>query len=62
MSKIKDKTRIRIIQLHDKGLKAVDIQKKLKESLGVMQIAGIMAHHTRGTYDGSTNHHLTLVI
>jgi len=49
--KIKSEIREKIIKFQAQGFSAVDIKRKLVTKLKKMQIAGVMAHNSRGTYD-----------
>ena len=63
MYKIKEEVREAIIKLQLNGFKAVDIKKKISEKrLKKMQIAGVMSHHTRGTYGSPAHKRLRRVV
>ncbi len=50
--KIKPEIREKIIKFQAQGFGAVDIKRKLGSTkLKKMQIAGVMAHNSRGTYE-----------
>ncbi len=56
--KISDKIKLQIISGYKEGLRAIDLEKKIKV-ISKCQIAAIKAHHTMGRYEYLEVNHAT---